>query len=151
MTHPNPSKAVWVIGAGLIAAVLIAALYLSHSPAPPTRQAIARSISLGASANSKLAVAGTLGTLGSFDWDEAPLRTHIGIVGEIVATKLLQQAITAKEAIAIRDQLLQAKSLLDQASAMCRQDDQTGRCRGNEGKARALLDQARAVLNSISY
>lgn len=134
----------------LAAVIVIAGVAWSYHSRPSIEQQ-AREINLASNAESQLVVVGSLATLGSFEWDVAPLRTHIGIAAKIIATRFKRGELTYDQATQVQVELLNAKSLLDQASAACDQNDHTGKCRGSEVKARSLLDSARRVLDAVSY
>lgn len=127
------------------------AAYLINRPMPVARGTLAQQISLGASATSGFYMTGTLATLGSFDWDVAPVQTHVAIAARATADKLLKHAITVSQAIAIQAELKQAKHLLSEAITTCDQNARTGKCRGDELRARGYLDHAKRVLASVPY
>ncbi len=152
MTAKHPAARtfprVLIVLTALVAAIGYAA-YLINRPLP--RAQVAQEISLGASATSGIYVTGTLATLGSFAWDVAPVQTHVAIVARLVADQLLKHAISVDQAIVAQAQLERTKRLLAEALATCHQDSHTGKCRGDELKARGYLDHAKRVLAQVSY
>jgi uncharacterized membrane protein (DUF4010 family) len=140
-----------LIALAIVIAIIGYAAYLLNRPLPPARGVLAQQISLGASATSDFYMTGTLATLGSFDWDVAPLQTHVAVAARAVADQLLKHAITVGQAVAIQAQLVSAKNLLSKAVSTCNQDSRTGKCRGDELRARAYLSQAKRVLAGVPY
>ena len=134
-----------------LAGLALAAIAIASLPGCSKKSAEHTDIvALAAEAQSGLYVAGTLATLGSFDWDVAPLKTHAEMVLHQTALALKQGRITEQQAKGTAFAIDRAHDLLQRALAACAQDDRTGKCTKDEATARALLDQARAELSNIS-
>lgn len=103
-------------------------------------------VELAAKAKGEVHVIGTLATLGSFEWDAAPLKTHAAADLYSIPQALHDHKLTADQAQAKIDRVDHAHDLIQNALKVCRQNDQTGKCTGNEAQARALLEQAKAEL-----
>jgi hypothetical protein len=114
------------------------------SPAPIAHHTDATS--LAAKAETGLYVTGTLAALGSFEWDAAPLYSHNAMVRHTTAVALKRGMVSLEDAQRVLDETDAVRALLDQSLAACQQDDRTGKCRGDEKHARALLDAARKQL-----
>lgn len=104
---------------------------------------------LAASAEAGTFVTATLATLGSFEWDAAPLTNHAATSLHEVAVALKQQRISRDDAQKQVDEIDHAHDLIQQALTACAQNSRTGKCTKDEVAARALLDQARAALSDI--
>jgi hypothetical protein len=104
---------------------------------------------LAAKAESGFFVAGTLATLGSFEWDVAPLTNHAATALHNVAVAVKDGRVSKAEGQEQVDEIVHAHDLLEQALAACAQSPKTGKCTKDEAAARALLDQARAALADI--
>lgn len=106
-------------------------------------------VQLAADADTGTFVAATLATLGSFEWDAAPLTNHAATSLHEVAVALKRQRITKDDAQKQVDAIDHAHHLIQQALTACGQDSRTGKCTKDEAAARALLDQARVALSDI--
>lgn len=125
-------------------------------------------VSLAGEAKGEVIAIGTLATLGSFEWDASPLKTHAAVGlkhlpqllhddlaanASLVAQGKLtpeQGKLARKDLIALYqgklDKIDAAHDLIEKALSTCKQDDHTGKCTGDEKQARTLLDQARNQL-----
>lgn len=104
---------------------------------------------LAAAAEAGTFVTATLATLGSFEWDAAPLTNHAATSLHEVAVALKQQRISRDDAQKQVDEIDHAHNLIQQALAACAQDSRTGKCTKDEAAARWILDQARVALSDI--
>lgn len=104
---------------------------------------------LAAKADSGVYLTGTLATLGSFEWDVAPLTNHAATALHNIAVAVKEGRVDKTEGQAQVDEIVHAHDLLEQALAACAQDSRTGKCTKDEGAARSLLDQARAALADV--
>jgi hypothetical protein len=103
---------------------------------------------LAGKADSGLYLAGTLATLGSFEWDVAPLTNYAATQLHVTALDLKANRITVAQAQARMDSIDHAHDVLVQALKACAQNGQ-GKCTGDEARARLLLDKARTALSNI--
>jgi hypothetical protein len=92
---------------------------------------------------------GTLASLGSFEWDAAPLLNHAANALHGAAVALKQQRIGVDEAQRRIDSADRGHDLVLKALGTCAQDNRTGKCTKDEASARALLDQARAAMSDL--
>lgn len=91
---------------------------------------------------------GTLATLGSFEWDVAPLTTHAATQLHLTAVALKRGQMTRQRAQARMDAIDHAHDVLVQALKVCAQNGQ-GKCTGDEHQARLLLDAGRSALAAL--
>lgn len=104
---------------------------------------------LAGKAESGLYMNGTLAALGSFEWDVAPITNRAADVLIAIPLALKKHEINKADAQTRLDAADKAHDLAQQALKACKQDSKTGKCKGNETKARALLDQAKAQLAGL--
>lgn len=100
-------------------------------------------VELAAHAKGEAHAIGTLATLGSFEWDAAPLKTHAAAGLLHIPQLLHDHKYTKAQAQAKLDQVDAAHDLIQEALAICKQNDHTGKCTGDAVRARTLLDRAR--------
>jgi hypothetical protein len=130
--------------AALVAAACIALSGCSQSDAKPkTHHDVT---ALAGQAKGEVLVIGTLATLGSFEWTASPLKTHAAADLKHIPQLLHDHKLTKAEAQARLDSVDAAHDLIQQALEVCKQNDHTGKCTGNDSQARALLDRARYSL-----
>lgn len=104
---------------------------------------------LAGKAEAGVQITATLATLGSFEWDAAPITNKAAdtLIGIPLALK--KHEISKTEAQQRIDQADKAHALVQKALKTCNQDPKPpAHCRGDEKKARALLDEAKAVLSA---
>lgn len=104
---------------------------------------------LAGKAESGLFANATLATLGSFEWDTAPITNRAADVLTAIPMALKKHEITKAEAQQKIDAAGKAHDLVQQALKTCKQDAKSGHCKGSESKARTLLDQAKAQLAGL--
>src|SRR5581483_1876298 len=125
--------------AGLVLAILLAmsvGVALVSAPGCVKQPQHTDIVALAASANTTFYATGTLATLGSFEWDVAPLTTHAAHALKDTAAALRRGDITVDQAKAKAAALDHAHDLLSRALVTCAQDDHTGKCTGDEAAAR---------------
>jgi hypothetical protein len=106
-------------------------------------------VELASKAESGLYMNGTLAALGSFEWDVAPITNRAADVLLAIPLALKKGEISKAEGQSKIDAADRAHNLAKKALSACKQDAHTGKCKGDEAKARALLDQARAALSGL--
>lgn len=136
-----------VIYVALVALVLSACAQgqQNKSAAAPKHNAA----ELAANADFGLAANATLAGLGSFEWDIAPLVNKAATQLELVARDYKANRITRDAGQARVDKIDGAHDLLVKSQDTCQQNPATGKCRGSEARARALLDQGRTLLEGV--
>jgi hypothetical protein len=136
---------------GMLLAALMSTGCATFAPKPaPVIPAHAPSINaLAAHADAGVYIAGTLATLGSFEWDSAPLSNHAATAIHEAAVAYQQGRITESAGQSVVDTSIKANNLIVKANTLCAQNPKTGKCSGNEPQARKLLDQARGLMASI--
>lgn len=143
------------LDARLIAAlVCIAALAVialdACSPKPPApAKHQTEAAQLAADVESGLYITGTLASLGSFEWDVAPLLNDNAMIRHNTAVAFKEHRITVDEAQRTLDATDGVRGILEMAMDACAQNQKTGKCTKNEANARHLLDQARARLSAL--
>jgi hypothetical protein len=133
----------------LVFAGLAALTLTACSPSDGTTHTHHDVVALAAKAKGEVHVIGTLATLGSFEWDAAPLKTHAAAELLHIPQMLHDHQLTAADAQAKLDAIDAAHDLIEQALTVCHQDDSTGHCRGSTAKAQALLNQARQAMSAV--
>ncbi len=102
-------------------------------------------ISANATADAGSFLAATLCTTGGFDCETAPVYTSNALARRSAAVQLRQKLITVEQATALLAKTDRVRSLLDQSTTACTQDNKTGKCTGSLTKAKDLLSQAQAA------
>lgn len=103
---------------------------------------------LAGKAESGLYANATLATLGSFEWDVAPITNKAADILTAIPLAVKKGEMSKQQAQARIDAADKAHDLGQQALSACKQG-KDGKCKGNEAKARALLDQAKAQLAGL--
>lgn len=143
-TFPVPLLVVLAI------AVILAALLVGwDGHRSPTREQFAQQISVGASADSRLMVTGTLAPLGSFQYRTSPLITRLAVVKRHAADAYLRHEITRNQAAEVQADGDSAYAVIAQATRVCDPAPHTGRCRGPRRRVDELLEQARNVVRAV--
>lgn len=138
-----------LVGTLLVALMSTGCATLAPKPAPVIPARAPSVVTLAAHADADLYIAGTLATLGSFEWDSAPLTNHAATAIHEAAVAYSQGRITQSAGQSIVDTSIRANNLIVKANTLCKQNAKTGKCTGDETTARKLLDQARAQMSAI--
>ena len=138
-----------LFAAALAAAAIALSGCASVQPHPSNAATHHNVTELAASAESGVFITGTLATLGSFEWDAAPLTNHAATALHNIAVAVKEGRVSKADGQAQIDEIDHAHDLIKQALAACAQNSQTGKCAKDEPGARALLDQARAALSDV--
>lgn len=135
----------YIPGVAVFAVILIAGYFLIGCQSKPEKQLTQ---AVEGAANAEFMVDGTLGGLGTFEWDTAPLITHAASALHQVGYAYKKHAITKDQGLALVAAIDKAHDTLVAAKAACKQVG--SKCTGDESSARELLDQGRAQLEAIS-
>jgi hypothetical protein len=143
------SRFLQVLPALIVLALFGAGIVLWKSQASAKAATHHNATVLASKAQSGVFMNGTLATLGSFEWDAAPLTNKAADVLVAIPLQLKKHEITKAQAQAKLDAADRAHDLIASALTTCNQNPQTGKCRGSDSKARLLLDQAKAQLAGL--
>lgn len=124
------------------AALLFGAAALAASPAIVPIEADAQ-------VGSGIHMTATLASFGSFEWKRAPTVTRLANARRAVLNGLRAGHISVERAEQLQRRADNVRSLLDRATAACRQDDRTAKCTSDTAAAERLLAQANAALAVI--
>jgi hypothetical protein len=135
---------------------LVALAFLSgchHEPAAMTSTGVPldgphNAAELAGKAESGLFANATLATLGSFEWDVAPIINKAADVLTAIPLALKKGEMSKQQAQTRLDAADKAHDLAQEALKACKQG-KDGKCHGSESKARTLLDQAKAQLAGL--
>jgi hypothetical protein len=99
--------------------------------------------------NSEVKLYGTIAPKGSFEERVAPHYTKLAEYRDSLADRVLAGKISVAIAQAGQARADQVRELLDDSFRACAQDNHTGKCTGDEAKAKAYLKKALSKLSKL--
>lgn len=99
---------------------------------------------------SEIRLYGTLAPKGSFEEKADPLYTQLAAYRDHVADLIGDGKVTINQAQAAQVQADQVRANLDDALRACAQNNKSGKCTGDAGKAGKLLAHAKAQLTKLN-
>jgi len=117
-----------------------------HSKPKPFSQHVA---AMSASADSELFVVGTLAPLGSFEYETAPVLTHLAVLDRHADASFKDGEISHDEAAEVLARGDSVYAIIAQATEVCKPGVHSGKCTGDREKAEELLAEARREAAAI--